>query len=194
MPLPACSTVSALCQLNIAITDTKHYLRQCICDLLSTVICPAYVPWSTFTTDARGLTCWSCSNVLIDRNGRARISDFGLSTILGEIGSTFATSSTGKPRGTLRWAAPELLDLVDHGDPKPQHTGPTIQSDIYSFGSLMLQVCGVTIFQHSRLVTTLPTLSRFCPARSRIITIPATCKSLLPFSRGRHLGVRIINM
>ena len=61
MPLPACSTVSALCQLNIAITDTKHYLRQCICDLLSTVICPAYVPWSTFTTDARGLTCWSCS-------------------------------------------------------------------------------------------------------------------------------------
>ncbi|KAF8550643.1 kinase-like protein [Imleria badia] len=91
----------------------------------------------------------SGSNVLIDANGRARIADFGLSTILDEIGgSTFATSSTGKPRGTLRWAAPELLDLVDHGDAKTQHTGPTTQSDIYSFGSIMLQILSGKIPYH----------------------------------------------
>ncbi|KAF8548432.1 kinase-like protein [Imleria badia] len=90
----------------------------------------------------------SGSNVLIDANGRARIADFGLSTILDEIGSTFATSSTGKPRGTLRWAAPELLDLVDHGDAKTQHTGPTTQSDIYSFGGIMFQILSGKVPYH----------------------------------------------
>ncbi|KAF8550663.1 kinase-like protein, partial [Imleria badia] len=91
----------------------------------------------------------SGSNVLIGANGRACIADFGLSTILDEIGgSTFATSSTGKPRGTLRWAAPELLGLVDHGDAKTQHTRPTMQSDIYSFGSIILQILSGKIPYH----------------------------------------------
>ncbi|KAH0833897.1 kinase-like domain-containing protein [Lanmaoa asiatica] len=85
----------------------------------------------------------SGSNVLIEANGKACIADFGLSTILDEIGSTFATSSTGKPRGTLRWAAPEMLDPPNHEDVKTRHTGPTMKSDIYSFGSIMLQVCDV---------------------------------------------------
>ena len=89
------------------------------------------------------------SNVLIDADGRACIADFGLSTILDEIGgSTFATSSTGKTRGTLRWGAPELLGILDHEDAKAQHIGPTIQSDIYSFGGIMLQVCGVAVLQY----------------------------------------------
>ena len=90
--------------------------------------------------------------MLIDADGRACISDFGLSTILEEIGSTFATTSTGKLKGTLRWAAPELLDLLDSEDSKTQHTGPTMRSDIYSFGGIMLQVCGVVVshyFSHS---------------------------------------------
>ncbi|KAH0830106.1 WD40-repeat-containing domain protein [Lanmaoa asiatica] len=52
----------------------------------------------------------SGSNVLIRENGRAYIADFGLSMLLTELGgSTFATSFHA--RGTLRWTAPELLDL-----------------------------------------------------------------------------------
>lgn len=63
------------------------------------------------------------SNVLIDTDDRACIADFGLSIVLDEIGgSTFATSSTGKPSRTLRRAAPELLDLLDHDDTKTLHT------------------------------------------------------------------------
>ena len=89
------------------------------------------------------------SNVLIDADDRACISDFGLSTILDEIGgSTFATASTGKPRGTLRWAAPELLGFLDHEEAKTQHIGPTIRSDIYSFGGIMLQVCGIAVLHY----------------------------------------------
>ncbi|KAF9239100.1 kinase-like domain-containing protein, partial [Melanogaster broomeanus] len=82
----------------------------------------------------------SGSNVLIRGNGRACITDFGLSTMLTELGgSTFATSC--HPRGTLRWTAPELLDLqVSEEEENPPQVVPTPQSDVYSFGGIMLQV------------------------------------------------------
>ncbi|KIJ12111.1 hypothetical protein PAXINDRAFT_171393, partial [Paxillus involutus ATCC 200175] len=82
----------------------------------------------------------SGSNVLVDANGRACISDFGLSTLLTELGgSTYATSS--HTQGTLRWTAPELLDtqVPDDEDNLPD-IYPTPQSDVYSFGRIMLQV------------------------------------------------------
>lgn len=50
------------------------------------------------------------SNILINESGSAWIADFGLSTLLNELeGLTFATSFHA--RGTIRWIAPELLDL-----------------------------------------------------------------------------------
>ncbi|KAF8839957.1 WD40 repeat-like protein, partial [Paxillus ammoniavirescens] len=79
----------------------------------------------------------SGSNVLIGGNGRACISDFGLSILLTQLGgSTYATSR--RAEGTLRWSAPELLDLEVPAD--EVHVFPTFQTDVYSFGSLMLQV------------------------------------------------------
>ncbi|KAF9235060.1 kinase-like domain-containing protein, partial [Melanogaster broomeanus] len=82
----------------------------------------------------------SGSNVLIRGDGRACITDFGLSTLLSELGgSTFATSC--QARGTLRWTAPELLDLhVSEDEDNPPQVDPTPQSDVYSFGRIMLQV------------------------------------------------------
>ncbi|KIJ10913.1 hypothetical protein PAXINDRAFT_16135 [Paxillus involutus ATCC 200175] len=84
----------------------------------------------------------SQSNVLVHDNGRACIADFGLSTLLTELeGSSFSTSFHA--RGTLRWAAPELLSLNVHvsGDEEniPQ-VPPTPRSDTYAFGGIMLQV------------------------------------------------------
>ncbi|KIJ10196.1 hypothetical protein PAXINDRAFT_16765 [Paxillus involutus ATCC 200175] len=82
----------------------------------------------------------SGSNVLIQPGGRACISDFGMSTLLTELGgSTFSTSLYGG--GTLCWAAPELLDLQvpDNAD-NLRKVVPTPQSDIYSFGGIMQQV------------------------------------------------------
>ncbi|KAF8842623.1 kinase-like protein [Paxillus ammoniavirescens] len=85
----------------------------------------------------------SGSNVLIYGNGRACIADFGLSTLLTALGEpTFSTSFKGK--GTLRWAAPELFHLnayVPGDEENLPRDPPTPQSDIYSFGGIMLQVC-----------------------------------------------------
>ncbi|KIK92331.1 hypothetical protein PAXRUDRAFT_147561, partial [Paxillus rubicundulus Ve08.2h10] len=90
----------------------------------------------------------SGSNVLIHGNGRACIADFGLSTLLTELGgSTFATSF--QARGTLRWAAPELLDLeILENDDNPPKVVPTPESDVYSFGGIMLQVLSGKVPYH----------------------------------------------
>ncbi|KAF8840943.1 kinase-like protein [Paxillus ammoniavirescens] len=78
----------------------------------------------------------SGSSVLIDGNGRACISDFGLLTLLTDLGgSTYGASR--HEAGTLRWAAPELLGL--QGGDSPHHVFPTPQSDVYSFGRIILQ-------------------------------------------------------
>lgn len=77
----------------------------------------------------------SGSNVLVCKAGRAYISDFGLSTLLTELGgSSFATSVHS--RGTLRWTAPELLDLQDD----EAKIVPSKHTDMYSFGSVALQI------------------------------------------------------
>ncbi|KAG6375773.1 hypothetical protein JVT61DRAFT_2623 [Boletus reticuloceps] len=96
------------------------------------------------------------TNVLICENGRAYISDYGLSMLLTELGgSTFATPF--HVWGTLRWTAPELLDLEipedDTGEESPR-VAPTTLSDVYSFGSITLQVCGA----HSPLLRITPYL------------------------------------
>ncbi|KAF8835173.1 WD40 repeat-like protein [Paxillus ammoniavirescens] len=78
----------------------------------------------------------SGSNVLIDGNGRACISDFGLSMVLTDLGgSTYGASR--HEAGTLRWAAPELLGLQEKDS--PHHVFPTPPSDVYSFGRIILQ-------------------------------------------------------
>ncbi|KAF9236373.1 kinase-like domain-containing protein, partial [Melanogaster broomeanus] len=97
--------------------------------LLMCNIWPIVHSWPIVHGDLSG------SNVLIDANGSAYIADFGLSTLLTELeGLSSATSL--RARGTLRWAAPELFDL----DENSTRISPTLQSDVYSFGGIMLQV------------------------------------------------------
>jgi serine/threonine protein kinase len=74
------------------------------------------------------------SNILIDANGTASLCDFGLSTILAEFHGTSLFTSTIS--GSVRWTAPELYEVTDG----TIAIGLTTQSDIYSFGSVMLQV------------------------------------------------------
>ncbi|KAG2134529.1 kinase-like protein, partial [Suillus clintonianus] len=74
------------------------------------------------------------SNVLISSDGRAHLSDFGLSVIIVDfVGTSYFTSALS---GTVRWTAPELLEI-------PEDDAiiiPTSNSDIYSFGCIMFQV------------------------------------------------------
>ncbi|KAF8437621.1 kinase-like domain-containing protein, partial [Boletus edulis BED1] len=90
------------------------------------------------------------SNILIHGNGRACIADFGLSMVLTEFGGSTFTASC-HARGTLRWIAPELLDLEisedETGEESP-YVAPTTQSDVYSFGSIMLQILSGQVPYH----------------------------------------------
>jgi serine/threonine protein kinase len=68
--------------------------------------------------------------VLVDSQGRARLTDFGLASIL----IATATMSTG--RGTVRYMAPELLDWETSDS-----TGrPTKESDAYALAITVWRV------------------------------------------------------
>ncbi|KAG1750216.1 kinase-like domain-containing protein [Suillus lakei] len=72
------------------------------------------------------------SNVLIGSDGTAYLADFGLSGILTKLtGMTYLEKNCCP--GALRWTAPELLS-------EEELVAVTTQGDIYSFGSIMLQV------------------------------------------------------
>jgi serine/threonine protein kinase len=74
------------------------------------------------------------ANILIDRDGKALLGGFGLSAINKEFeGIPYYSSAVGS---VLRWRAPELL-VVSGRDVAPN---PSTACDIYSYGSIMLQV------------------------------------------------------
>lgn len=60
-------------------------------------------------------------------------------------GSSYYLTST--VMGSVRWAAPELFEIEEeHHSEEPVHVVPSPQSDVYSFGSTMLQVRLATLF------------------------------------------------
>ncbi|KDR71818.1 hypothetical protein GALMADRAFT_781071 [Galerina marginata CBS 339.88] len=73
-------------------------------------------------------------NILID-DGKAQLSDFGLSNVMAEVRSNSLMSST--VGGAPRWAAPELYHFGTDLKAVPEVTK---YCDIYSFGSVALQV------------------------------------------------------
>ncbi|KIJ08424.1 hypothetical protein PAXINDRAFT_18435 [Paxillus involutus ATCC 200175] len=76
------------------------------------------------------------TNVLIDGSGKACLSDFGLATIHHEfLGTSFFMSSSF---GNIRWAAPEVFQTPE-GEGNQSILCST-KTDVYSYGSLMLQV------------------------------------------------------
>jgi serine/threonine protein kinase len=87
------------------------------------------------------------TNVLIDGDRKAYLADFGLSgTFEKVVGMTYLAKLTSHP-GALRWAAPELLSGEE------STALATTQSDMYSFGNIMLQV------SHSLLLMQLTKMS-----------------------------------
>ncbi|KAF7978779.1 hypothetical protein HWV62_44826 [Athelia sp. TMB] len=79
----------------------------------------------------------SC-NILISDTGTACITDFGLSVIPAEFGGTsFITSTVG---GAIRFRAPELLPTADTKLEVKFKTQLTLECDVYSLGSVLLEV------------------------------------------------------
>jgi len=75
-------------------------------------------------------------NILIDQDGRARLADFGLLTIVSDS-TCHTSSSTPKSAGTTRWMSPELLDPDRFGR---EDGRATKDSDCYALGMVILEV------------------------------------------------------
>ncbi|GJJ16117.1 hypothetical protein Clacol_010397 [Clathrus columnatus] len=71
------------------------------------------------------------ANILVNANGEAALADFGLSAVIAVAGQPSTFTSNGG--GSVRWMAPELLS-------GSETIIKTCASDIYSFGSVMLEV------------------------------------------------------
>ncbi|KAF8836874.1 kinase-like protein [Paxillus ammoniavirescens] len=94
------------------------------------------------------------TNILIKSDGKAWVADFGLSVILHEFSGTSYMTST---RCALRWADPELYHVPPSADTSSEISAsltdlpiapPSAQSDIYSFGCIMLQVLSGDVPYH----------------------------------------------
>ncbi|KAG2151147.1 kinase-like domain-containing protein [Suillus bovinus] len=77
----------------------------------------------------------SGNNVLIDKNGKASLADFGLSALLPERMSQALLPTN--PTCTAPYMAPEYLIFDDEGNTLLEFSP---KSDVYSFGGIMLQV------------------------------------------------------
>jgi len=82
------------------------------------------------------------ANVLVDDQGQACLADFGLSRLLESTVTPSTATSTFA--GSIRWMAPELFAF--EVEPRAQLS---LDTDIYSFGQLMLEVLGGHLPYHN---------------------------------------------
>ena len=76
------------------------------------------------------------ANILIDRDRRARLADFGFLTIVSDS-MWPTTSSSSKGAGTTRWMGPELIDPDRFGF---KNSRPSKESDCYALGMVIFEV------------------------------------------------------
>ncbi|KAK0471351.1 TKL/TKL-ccin protein kinase [Armillaria novae-zelandiae] len=86
------------------------------------------------------------SNILINDQGKALLGDFGLSSIVSEFDET--SSMTSGVSGAVRWADASLYKLLLRDDEDDRVPSPTTMSDIYSFGSVTLEILSGRIPYH----------------------------------------------
>jgi len=91
------------------------------------------------------------ANILINKDRRACIADFGMTTITGVVPHTSARASQSSlisndtlmsftEGGTYRWMSPEILDPERFGMPQSGDNRPTTQSDCYALGMVIYEV------------------------------------------------------
>lgn len=82
-------------------------------------------------------------NVLVNDFPEAVLSDFGLSRVIQELDSSTGLTTGAGPKGSHNYMAPELFEDED--------SKPTLESDVYAFGGLILAVGIQARDSHCRL-------------------------------------------
>lgn len=86
---------------------------------------------------------------MVDDDGHAVLSDFGLSKVLDDLEGPSGNTTTTFA-GSVRWQAPELLfdgeDEDEDGKPLPPPVGPTLPADVWSFGCTIYEVGLQSVF------------------------------------------------
>ena len=118
---------------------------------------------------------------MIDANGTALLSDFALSTLVDEHGFPLFGQSELE-LGTVRWTAPE--SLTGENDNLKRNV-PTKESDIYSFGGIMLQVRDGFFNLVSLVLKCIGAPCRSFPGEFPIITMNTTKTLCLHFPEGK---------
>jgi len=169
-PRRACAS-----SLNPVVTSLMYRLVGWCCEWVEVYARPPCRPWGSeggtrFPQIERLHVSHSSekANILVNRDRRACIADFGLSTITGVTTYTTAglsqvslisndtlMSFTGG--GTRRWMSPELLDPERFKIPRSEDNRPTRQSDCYALGMVIYEVgshASKPIVASSRLMIT----------------------------------------
>ena len=80
------------------------------------------------------LICFSQVNILVNGQGQALITDFGLAKVRESMNEVLEHFSSNV-NGSLRWMAPELVQVEDD-----QKIWITTFTDVYAFASVCLEV------------------------------------------------------
>lgn len=79
-------------------------------------------------------------NILIDHNSRARLADFGYTSVVRGLHSVLVTQVKGY---TAAWAAPEVLERGDKATP---------EADVFAVGMIVIEVGPRASYTQDRMV------------------------------------------
>ncbi|KAL0573864.1 hypothetical protein V5O48_008081 [Marasmius crinis-equi] len=83
-------------------------------------------------------------NILIDAEGQAIITDFGLSKVMEDLSTSMTDSGQAVPTsffaGSTRWMAPELVEGLIQDEANTKLPQVTTYSDVYAFASVCLEI------------------------------------------------------
>jgi len=80
------------------------------------------------------------ANVLVNDSGQACLADFGLTSILSNINTLNASTLLSRPKGTVRWMAPETLDPEMFDADTLPNRGFSTASDVYAFAMVVMEI------------------------------------------------------